>query len=127
MLSKADKKFIVETVDGAIVRNNDVLVKEILALFSITNSRIDEVVDSLGDTNERIEQVNNNLSNKIDQVNVSLGKRIDETNERIEQVNNNLSNKMDRVLDKLEENDESLNGHDKRIGKLEEKALLMSV
>src|SRR3989338_2093001 len=107
MLSKEDKKFIVETVGGAIVRNNDVLVKEILALFTITNSRIDEVVDSLGDTNKRIEKVNNNLSAKIDQVNESLSNRIDNVNsnlsERIGQVNENLGKRIDDVNSSLSE------------------------
>lgn len=97
MLTKDDKKFIVDIVTGAITKNNDVLVKEMIDLFNATNSVI--------------EKVDNKLSNKIDKTN----ERIDDTNERI-----------DRVLDNLRSDFDSIENLEKRTGKLEENVFPIS-
>jgi len=95
MLTKDDKKFIIDSIKN----NNDVLVKDMLDLFTVTNERIDKLDEK--------------LSNKIDGVNKSFGERLDDTNERI-----------DKVLDQLRDDDESINDHEKRIEKIEEKVFV---
>lgn len=101
MLTKDDKKFIEELIS----KNNDVLVKEMIDLFTVTNERIDKVEEKLSN---KIDNVNKNLDEKIDKVNEYLGSRID------------------RVLDQLRDDDESINDHEKRIGKLEEKVFIIT-
>ena len=117
MLTKDDKKFIVDSVGEAITDNNDILVKEILALFEVTNFRIDEINTNLS---EVIAKVNENLGKRIDSVNENLSNRISETNEKINKVNENLAEKIDQVLDKLKDDDISIKDYEKRIEKLEE-------
>lgn len=92
MLTKDDKKFILDavsnTVSGAISKNNKIIFKEMIDLFNATNFVI--------------EKVDNKLSNKIDQ-----------TNERI-----------DKVLGQLRDDDRSINDHERRIEKMEEKVFI---
>src|SRR3989339_340188 len=99
MLTKDDKKYISGTVSkaisGALVKNNKILIKEMVGLFTASNSYIKEV--------------NEKLSDKIDKVEVKL---ID---------------KIDKVLDQLKTDDNSINDHNKRIGKLEEKVFPINV
>lgn len=48
MLNKNDKKYISETIKG----NNEILVKEVMELFNVTNSRIDKVLEKLDEHND---------------------------------------------------------------------------
>lgn len=75
MLTKDDKKFIIDSIKN----NNDILIKEMIDLFNATNSVI--------------EKVDNKLSNKIDKTN----ERIDDTNERIDRVLDNLRSDFDSI------------------------------
>lgn len=88
MLTKSDKKFILDTVSGAINENNKVLINEMTELFTVTDERIDGII-------ERLDKTNN---------------RIDDSNKRI-----------DKVLIKLEDHHDTLNNHELRIEKVEEK------
>lgn len=76
-------------------KKNEILVKDMLDLFNANNSVI--------------EKLDNKLSDKIDKTN----ERIDDTNEKIDRVLNNLSNDFDSIED-----------HEKRIGKIEEKVFV---
>ncbi|KKP65440.1 MAG: hypothetical protein UR68_C0017G0038 [Candidatus Roizmanbacteria bacterium GW2011_GWA2_35_19] len=110
MLTKDDKKYISGTVSkaisGALVKNNKILIKEMVGLFTASNSYIKEV--------------NEKLSDKIDKVEVKLIDKIDKVDEK-------LSDKIDKVLDQLKTDDNSINDHNKRIGKLEEKVFPINV
>lgn len=101
MLTKEDKKFI----KSLLKENNGYLVKEMVGLFNASNSYIKEVDEKLSD---KIDNVDEKLSDKID--------KIDEK----------LSTKIDRVLDQLKTDDNSINDHERRINKLEEKAFPIS-
>lgn len=85
MLNTNDKKFI----QDSITENNKILVKEMIGLFSATNERIDHV-------EERLSQ-------------------------RIDIVEKKLGNRIDNVLEKLKEHDIIFLDHGKRLGKLEDK------
>ncbi len=76
-------------------KKSEILVKDMLDLFNANNSVI--------------EKLDNKLSDKIDKTN----ERIDDTNEKIDRVLNNLSNDFDSIED-----------HEKRIGKIEEKVFV---
>lgn len=95
MLTKDDKKYLEELFN----KKSEILVKDMLDLFNVSNSVI--------------EKLDNKLSDKIDKVNESLGKKIDDTNERIDKIFEHLSNDFDSIED-----------HEKRIGKIEEKVFV---
>jgi tetrahydromethanopterin S-methyltransferase subunit G len=65
-----------------------------------------EIKGELRQINKRIEEVNTSLSKRIDdtnkrieEVNTSLSKRIDDTNRRIEEVNRSLNERIDKLID----------------------------
>ena len=62
----------------------------VLRLFN----RVDQLADKLGETNERIGQIRNELSEKIDQSNREL-------NEKIDQRHRELSEKIDRLREDM--------------------------
>lgn len=62
MLTKDDKKFITETVGESIVKNNEVLIKEVMELFNVTNKRIDESDKKIDKIIEKLDEHNNFLN-----------------------------------------------------------------
>ena len=79
MLTTQDKKYITDSIKT----NNEDLLKEIIELFDATNNRID-------------------------------------------QVNEKLSQRIDKVLDQLKSHHDVLNNHERRIEKAEEKVFPIS-
>jgi uncharacterized protein YoxC len=65
---------------------------------------VKDMLDLFNATNAIIKKVDDKLNNKIDQ-----------TNERI-----------DRILDQLQDDDESINDHEKRMGKIEDRVFPIS-
>jgi len=101
MLTKDDKKFISELLDKRFKKNNEILVKNMLDLFTVTN--------------ERIDKLNKKLSDRIDSVNKNLSEKIDDTDERIDKVFNHLRDDFGSIED-----------HERRIEKVEEKVFPIS-
>lgn len=62
MLTKSDKKFILDVVEESLKKNNEVVFKEMIELFNTTNEKIDGVIEQLDGTNERIDKVLNVLT-----------------------------------------------------------------
>ena len=87
MLTKSDKKFILDTVSGAINGNNKFLIKEMTDLFTITNERIDNLSERLDGANKRIDGTN---------------KRIDKVLVKLEDHHNTINN-HERRIEKIEE------------------------
>ncbi len=58
MLTKNDKKFIIDSIS----KNNDVLVKDIMSLFNATNKRIDESDRKIDKILEKLDEHNNFLN-----------------------------------------------------------------
>lgn len=111
MLTKDDKKFIVDSITGAILKNNVVLIE-----------RLDEAVNKLGHKFEkRIDNLSKDVVDLFEATNSVIKKVDNKLSDKIDKVNEDLSDRIDRVLDQLRDDDESINDHDKRIGKLEEK------
>ncbi|MEK7633273.1 MAG: hypothetical protein AAB437_00320 [Patescibacteria group bacterium] len=87
MLTKDDKKFITEILDLKInealdkkfKENNDILVKDILDLFTVTNSRIDKVNENLS---ERIDKVLDQLKDHNDIIDTHE-RRIEKVEEKV--------------------------------------------
>ncbi|MEK7633276.1 MAG: hypothetical protein AAB437_00335 [Patescibacteria group bacterium] len=108
MLTKDDKKFILNTITVAVAKNNDVLFKRFDDLDKKFDKRIDnlatDVIDLFEATNSVIKKLDNKLSNKIDI-----------TNERI-----------DKVLDQLKDHNDIIDTHERRIEKVEEKVFSIS-
>ncbi len=67
MLTKNDKKFILETVRESTTQNNKILIKEFVDLFSSTNERIDQINEKLSykidGTNSRVDKVLHEFKN----------------------------------------------------------------
>ena len=57
MLTKSDKKFILDTVSDAINGNNKFLIKEMTDLFTVTNERIDNLSERVDGANKKIDNV----------------------------------------------------------------------
>ena len=83
MLTKSDKKFIEESIEKALMKNNDSLLKGILELFNVTN--------------ERIDSVEGKLTKRIDSVEEKLGEKIDKVLNRLE----NHEDRIEKLEDKI--------------------------
>ncbi len=106
MLTKDDKKFIVDTITFAITKNNEIIDKKFSKLTT-------DAIDLFNATNSAIQKLDDKLSEKIEEVNKNLSEKIDDTNERIDKVFDHLSNDF-----------ESIEDHEKRIEKVEEKVFV---
>ncbi|VVA44019.1 conserved hypothetical protein [Candidatus Roizmanbacteria bacterium] len=109
MLTKDDKKFILDTITFAITKNNKIVEKR----FDIIDKRFDSM-------DKRFDS----MDKKIDLLDKSLGKLSEETvelftitNKRLEEVNQNLGDKIDAI------NGVIVN-HEHRIEKVEEKVFI---
>ncbi len=69
MLTKSDKKFIIQTVStivtNAITENNKALRKDMVDLFNATNEHIDMVYEKL---NSRLDDANNRIERVLDKL-----------------------------------------------------------
>lgn len=83
MLTKDDKKYITDLLNKSFKENNEILVKEMTGLFNASNSRIDE-------------------------------------------VNENLSERIDKVLSELKDHNDIIDNHERRIEKVEEKVFVIT-
>lgn len=61
------------------------------------------------------------LKETVENILKGVGELFNATNERIDKLNSDLSFRIDKILIKLEEHDDGLNNHERRIEKLEEK------
>ena len=82
--------------------------REIKALLSITNKRLDDVNIHLADQSRRIDSLREELTlrieetnNRIDKVRDDLTLRMDETNKRIDSVLDQLTLRIDSVREEL--------------------------
>lgn len=105
MLTKSDKQFIVEAIKQGVSENNKIIFKEMLDLFSASNERIDQVENRLGNRIDKLED-------KVDKMELSLSEN---TNEVI-----SLGAKIDKILDRQD-------NHEQRIEKLEDKVFATTI
>jgi len=105
MLTKGDKKFILDTITFAITQNNKIIGKRFDVIdrkfdlidkkFGEVNEKISnlttDVVDLFESTNSAMMKSEERLSDKIDKVNKNLSEKINDTNERIDKISEHLS------------------------------------
>lgn len=123
MLTKDDKKFILNTITFAITENNKILDKR----FNSIDKRFDKVDEKFNKIDKKFGEVDkrfDKLDKKIDTLDKSLGKLAADTvelftitNKRLEEVNQNLGDKIDAI------NGVIVN-HEYRIEKVEEKVFV---
>jgi len=64
-------------------------------LYALTPDQERQLFQTLGEIKGELRQINK----RIEEVNTSLSKRIDDTNRRIEEVNRSLNERIDKLID----------------------------
>jgi len=91
--------------------------KEIKAILTLTNKRLDDINIHLADQSRRIDALREELAQRIDALREELTQKIDETNNRVEVVRVELTQRVEVVRVELTQ---KINETNKRLDRLYE-------